>query len=362
MASSLAHLRVGGTTSQGSRELASNPLALSPSRIRSRDLSGRATSHVNQPPVTAPPPQTAGPSHTRGYQTPSDANFHPSPAALGQDGLLNPPSWYSASVPISAGNPYQTYSPGLRFPVSAETGPSRSPAMHPATRYQPYSQSRPQQQRLRHSPSHGQPKGKGREIPSIPIYSGLPTPETPSLTPTPQYSTNITAQDASRQPATAQVRVSPTDSPQQSEAPQPADSTWPTQLRDQPQPDVTASSYTAIHLPTPPMGTDLFSGGSPSPPLKDKHNRAPRRVNQKGRIEPPGTTVAGTPSPLYAPQQVVSHPYRRPANVSQRASYTRPAADDILGFHHIAAGQTSAREPPTGLNDKSGCYEGGTRS
>jgi len=178
-----APLAGGMVTSQGPRRYVSSH---SPShRLNcipspNHNPSGRATSHTTQPPAASPPPQIGGRIHPRDHQMPSNTTFRPAPASLGQGSLSSSPVRYP--VPIPVGGQGQNRSPGRRPLVLDELGPSRSPAVYPVTRHQPYPQSRPQQQgfHMSHSPIHGQAKGKNREILPTAMSYGRLTPNTPS--------------------------------------------------------------------------------------------------------------------------------------------------------------------------------------
>jgi len=137
--------------------------------------SSHAASYATQPLAPSPPPQIAGPSHLRGYQIPGDTTFHSTPTGMGQDNLLSSPSWYAVSTPV--GSPHRNHSPGSRPPSSGRIGSLHSPA----TRHQPYPQSRPQQQgpHVDHSPVRSKAKGKNREILSVAMSHDLQTPNTP---------------------------------------------------------------------------------------------------------------------------------------------------------------------------------------
>lgn len=330
------------------------------------DPSGRATSYTNQPLV--PLPQIAGPSRPRDHQTSGD---HPPPASLDQDNLLKAPGWYA--TPILIGSPYQNHPPYLGSPVLGEVGPSRSPAVRPATRHRPYPQSRPQQWGFHATqrPVRSQPKGKGNETlvndgfpipntrpqgnrlevclndlrryPSSNTVCKFPTPTTrlrsgtfvellkhpgmdprdsrsPSIlsqwSPAPQYPTNAILRSTFRRPATAftQEHRSLVDSTQESEGSMTASHTRPTRLGHQRlQATVTGPCGPAVYLSTLPMGT------KPDGPLPNRPKCSPHRLNQNRRAESRTPAAARTPSPRHAAQQVTPHPYPHPENVRQQA-------------------------------------------
>lgn len=286
------------------------------------------------------------------------------------------PSWYTAPTPT--GSPRRN-----RSPVLGEVGPSRSPAVHPSTRHQPYPQSRPEQQGLYtiHSPIRGHVKGKNREIPSTAMGHDLSTPSTSSLggcltvrssalkycassntvckpappitrlynrtlvespqnpspspqysrsqraaaetltpaqwTPAPRYPIDATVPGKFRRLPAAQEHIPPINSTRGSQGPIPTSHTRPTHPRTHQQlrAIVTGSCGPAMTLPTPPMGANSLPDGSPRRPLADK--RSPWRLNQERRPESLTPPTAGTPSPRYPAQQLVPHPYPRPANVRQ---------------------------------------------
>ncbi|KAF9650425.1 hypothetical protein BDM02DRAFT_1433757 [Thelephora ganbajun] len=331
---------------------------------------GYTPSRVNQPQAVGLSPQTAGPSRLRGYQAP----FRSTHANLGQDSLSNSPSWYA--IPIPTANPHRNHSAGLRPPVWSEVSPFRSPAVYPTTRHQPYPQPRPRQQgsHAGHSSVCGQGRGKGRGIYSTAINRGLQTQNTPSQgnclepiiptarpydgilvelprhastdpryspsrqavteisipaqwTPAQRYPTDTMVSGNFRRPATAQEHISPVNHTRKSEGVTPVSPIRSTQLqRQQLQAIVTGSCGPATYLPTPPMGTNSLPDGSPRCPLPEPE-RSPRQINQKRRSKLLTPPIAGTPS-RYATQQLVSHPYLRPANGSTTSQLAQQVCEN----------------------------------
>lgn len=356
------------------RTLSTHLLDVSDASPSSYDPSGRTTPHLNQPPVTRPMSQVAGPSRLGGYQTPSDTTSHPAPISLGKDYPLNSPGWYAAPIPI--GSPHRNRSPGARHPVLGEVGPSRSPPIYPATRHHPYPQSQSQRQGwdMNYSHVHGQVKGKGREVPLMTMDNGLATSDVPSRgdcpevcpnvlrccassdmvckihirtpaespqyqcpsadpryvrpqqavtetsmpaqwAPAPQYPTDAIVPGTFRRPPTIREGGSPVNS---TPGPIPVNHARPAHLQHQRMQVIVAGSCGSPVYPlTPPTGINSLPGGSPCLPTLSQPKRSPRRVNRNRTPEPLTPAAARVPSPRYVAQQPVLHPYARPASVRQ---------------------------------------------
>lgn len=268
--------------------------------------------------------------------------FNPALADPGRDNLQNPPSRYP--TPILIRSPNKNHTAGMRPPVLDEVGPSRSPAVYPTARHQPYPQSRPQQHGLRTSPTpvHGKAKGKACAIPSTVMIHGIltPSPLSPgtrlevcpsafgchTLSNTPHKHATPINQSHDETPAESPVRypqspqamfriptpvrstqvpqhpideVAPENfhlstitqensfhisSTQESEGLMPACHTWNTRpQRPQPQAIVTGFRDPPSYLPTPPMGTNSLPNRSPHFTPLDQRRRSPRRVHRECR-------------------------------------------------------------------------------
>ena len=269
--------------------------------------SRRVSSQGSQPLVANPPIELTGPNGFR-HQTSVETTSLPAPTDLGWNNLSNIPSWYQAT-----GTLYQNYIPNLEFPSLSEVGPSRSPTLQPTTRHHPYPRSRPERQE-----PHGKSSSAlGHEIPSTILNYGLPTPDTPPqgsyLEECLRYPMGMTVSDNLHLPATTQEPSSLDSSARAYEGLM----TWYHTSHTQPQHQQVQNVLhgPTVQLPTPLTGTNSSPEHSPRLPKGGEHKRLSRRADQKSRLGSPDPPI--TSGPRYATQQLVSHPYVRPANVRE---------------------------------------------
>lgn len=129
-----------------------------------------------------------------------------------------------------------------------------------------------------------------------------------------------TASGNPRRPATARGRMFSPDSTQKARGSLSAPYKSHTQsLSHQLYVTATGSSGPAMYLPTPPMGTDSLPDSSSRlslPMDQPKHPQRPETQKRNHGLR--GTpTVSSAPLSPRAAKRVVSHPYKRPANVRQ---------------------------------------------